>query len=88
VVVGRDIRSHMSLGKVIDYLAWQVWGFSTFARRKEKQDIEVVVGMQMAHWTARRRRADPHKVGGELMGLKKILLADCSTQIEASKHDA
>ena len=48
----------------------------------------MVVGMQMPHWTARRRRADPHKVGGELMGLQKILLAGCSKQIEALKHDA
>ncbi len=47
----------------------------------------MVVGIQMPHWTARRRRADLHKVGGELMDLKTILLAGFPKQMEALKHD-
>jgi hypothetical protein len=48
----------------------------------------VVVGTQKPHWTARRRRAGRHTVGGELMGLKKTQSADGSRQSETQKHDA
>jgi hypothetical protein len=63
-------------------------GFSTFARRKARRDIEVVVGTQMPQWIARRRKAGRHTVGGESMGLKKSRSVGCSEQIEAQKHDA
>jgi len=63
-------------------------GFLTFVRRKARRDIEVVVGMQMPHWTAQRKGAGLHMAGGESMGLKKTLLADCSEKIRAQNHDA
>jgi hypothetical protein len=54
---------------------------------KARQDIEMVVGTQMPHWNVRLTRDERHTVGAELTGLIEDVLAGCSEQNEAQKHD-